>query len=461
MQGNAQFSSSPAVVSDTIIMGSSNNRRSRNINSPKGTIHAFDARTGALKWTFDPVPFSPDDPEHENWTQEALAVTSGANAWSMLSVDTERDLVFLPTGSASPDHFGGHRPGDNRYSDSVVALRGSTGELVWHYQTVHHDVWDWDLPAQPMLVDIARDGQLIPAVVQLTKMGLVFVLHRETGEPLFDIEERLVSTEGVPGEVLSPTQPFPVKPPPLIEQNITPDDAWGLTLWDRGQCRDLIASFNYGPVYTPPTVRGTAAIPGISVTNWGGGAYDAATNTLITTASRIPFVFRLVPKADLEGQPAPDPRDITAARPINGADYALARYPLLGPLMTPCTAPPWSSLVAVDLGEGTIKWSRGFGTIEKLAPFPLTFNWGTPTSGGPIATAGGVIFIGATADEMFRAFDISTGEELWSVRTPTASMATPMTYEAGGKQFVVVASGGHIFTYPQKIGDWLLAYALP
>jgi len=217
-----------------VILGSTNNTKFRRIDGPSGMVRAFDARTGALSWTFDPVPRNPGDPEAGHWTTAALAATGAANVWSFMSVDSRRGLVFLPTASAAPDFFGGARPGDDRYADSVVALRAATGEVVWHYQVVHHDVWDLDMPAQPMLVNVPRAGRDTPAVVQLTKMGLIFVFDRDTGIPLFPVEERPVPQDGVPGEVLSPTQPFPVKPEPLVPQGLTPDQAFGFTFFDRG-----------------------------------------------------------------------------------------------------------------------------------------------------------------------------------------------------------------------------------
>ncbi len=458
--GDAQLPAPPVVVGDVVVLGSSNNVRTYSVNSPKGTVRAFDTRTGVMVWSFDPVPYDPADPLHDTWTEEALAVTTGANAWTFLSVDEERDLVYVPTGSASPDPYGGFRPGDNRYANSVVALRGSTGEVVWHFQTIHHDVWDWDLPAQPMLVDIEQDGETIPVVVQLTKQGLVFVLHRETGEPSFGVEERPVPTEGaVPGEQLSPTQPFPLKPPPLIKTGITPKDAWGFTFWDRGKCREKIESANYGPLFTPPTINGSITSPGLSVTNWGGGAYDASTNTLITTATKTPFEIKVFPADELE--PYQGPPRFGAPRAIAGTPYAFLSEPVLSPFGSPCIAPPWAEVVAVDLSEGTIKWRSPLGTIDKLAPIPIPLKLGTPTSGGPIVTGGGLIFIGATMDERFRAFDFNTGEELWVANTPTAAMATPMTYEANGKQYVLIIAAGHLWQYPQNIQDWMIAYALP
>lgn len=460
--GDVQFSSPPAVIGDTVIVGSSNNTKFKRNDGPSGAVRAYSARTGAPRWTFDPVPRNPNDPQAQNWTRDALQVTGAANVWSMMSVDEARDLVFLPTASASPDFFGGTRPGDNRYANSVVALRGSTGEVVWHYQIVHHDVWDLDLPAQPILVDIEHNGRTLPVVIQLTKQGMVFVLHRETGEPVFPVVERAVPTDGVPGETLSPTQPYPAALPLLVPHGLSPDDAWGFTFFDRGFCRDWLARTRTDHYYAPPGATGTAAFPGASVNNWGGGAVTRQ-DLLILPIQRALLVRTLKPVADVDPAALEHPMAGLMGLPgrIAGTDYVQQFEPMLSPLFSPCNAPPWGELAALDLRTGEFRWRRTLGVLDKLMPVPIPLPWGTPNSGGPIVTDGGIVFIGATMDERFRAFDADTGEQLWETMTPTASMATPMTYEVGGRQFVVIASGGHMWQYPFKILDYLVAYALP
>ena len=454
-----QLLSTAVIISGVVVVTTTANKF-KSASSVNGAIRGFDARSGELRWTFDPLVRVAQDglePTPQN--------VGGGNVWTLMSIDSERDLLFLPTASPAPNFWGVHRPGDNRYANSIVALRGSTGEVVWHFQVVHHDIWDRDMPSQPIVADIRREGEIIPAVIQLTKSGMAFVFNRETGESLFPIEERPVPTDGVPNEQVSPTQPFTVKPPPLVRQTLSPDDAWGFTFFDRTFCRKRIESLRHGNMYEPPSLRGTIMYPQVGGgSNWGGGAFDPQRNLLITPVSQIPYFVRLIPKDDVDPATAKLPQ---AGAPmqfpgyIGGTPYALEQGPLMSFFGSPCTAPPWNMLVAVDMAVGEIKWKVPFGVLDKLMPVPVPLNWGTPSAGGPIVTAGGLIFIGATSDARVRAYDIDTGEELWQDRMPTSAMSTPMTYEANGRQFVVIAAGGHSWYYPNGIDDYLLAYALP
>jgi quinoprotein glucose dehydrogenase len=460
--GEVVLNNPPVVVNGVVILGSAVYDGVR-ADGPSGMVRAFDARTGTQLWTFDPVPRDPEDPMYATWS--AAAANIGAtNVWTIMSVDEERDLVFLPTSSPSSDYYGGHRPGENRYSNSVVALRGATGEVVWHFQTSHHDVWDFDLPAQPILIDLDRDGKKLPALLQITKQAFVFVVNRATGEPLFPVEERPVLQNGVPGEQLSPTQPYPLSPPPFMQQGISADDAWGFTYFDRMSCKRKLEAHRLGGLYTPPSLEGTVMLPGLTGGgNWGGGAYDPDTGLLIVNSTRIPAMIRLIPASTTENRAsAPTPALTSIVFPQSGTAYKAETSFIFSPLGAPCTKPPWGGLTAIDLASGAIKWDVALGSMHRmtLLPLPFTWNLGTPVAGGPIVTAGGLVFVASTMDRMFRAFDIETGVELWHVDLPVNGNATPMTYVSGGRQFVVLAAGGH-FLYGPELGDYLIAYALP
>jgi quinoprotein glucose dehydrogenase len=461
-EGDVQFSAPPVTIADLVVLGSSDNAKFWRADSPRGEVRAFDARTGTLRWKFDPIPRQAQDPTALGWTREGMAQTGGANVWSMLSADPGRGLLFLPTATAAPNNFGGNRPGDNRYANSVVALRAVDGSVAWHFQIVHHDVWDLDLPAQPMLVDLVRNGETVPVVIQLTKQGLIFVLHRDTGVPVFPVEERSVPTGGVPGEVLSPTQPFPTRPAPLGATKYTLEDAWGFTVFDRAACRRKLASFGRAGLYEPPGFDGTLLVA--SANNWGGAAFDPVRSLLVVPISQAPIYLRLKRTADVTPEELNQPRlgPIGPPTAMAGTPYSFQFGPVLSPLFSPCTPPPWGELAAIDLaGDTRTQWRFTLGTLARLMPVPIPLPFGTPLAGGPTITAGGLVFIGASADEKFRAFDIDTGKKLWEVSTPASAMATPMTYEIAGRQFVVVAAGGHIVNGFRNVSDYVVAYALP
>ena len=459
--GEVKFPSPPVIINNTVVVGTSV-RDNHRWNAPSGAVRAFDVRSGEPRWIFDPIPRDSTDPVYEEWTPEAAQDTGGGNVWGLMSVDASRDLIFLPTSGPSPDFFGGTRPGDNRYADSIVALRGSTGKVVWHFQTIHHDVWDYDNSAQPTLIDLEKDGEPFPAVILPTKTGMLFIFHRETGEPFFPIEERPVPQDGVPGEVLSPTQPFPTLPPPLVPHDFSSDDFWGMTILDKAACRDKFGEFRFGPIYTPPSLEGTVIMPSTAGgINWGGVAVDPRSGILVTKVLLMTHYAQLIPVEEVENLGDGSAENLMgAASPLLGTPYALKQGPVVSPMFTPCNAPPWAAMVAVDLTAGKILWRNTLGVLDTLMPVPIPLRWGTASFGGPILTAGGVAFIGATQDDRVRAFDVVTGEELWSEKLPTGSFAMPMTYEVEGRQFVVIASGGHAFIYP-KPGDYITAFALP
>jgi quinoprotein glucose dehydrogenase len=455
------ISSPPTVAGDVVVVGSAIGDNSR-VDEPKGIVRGYDARTGALRWAWDPIPRSGEDPAYAEWPSEGAARTGAANAWSILSYDAERDLVFVPTSSPSPDYFGGVRLGSNRHANSTVALRANTGERVWEFQAVHHDLWDYDVPAQPVLATLARDGAEVPVVVQATKMGHVFVLHRDTGAPLFPVEERPVPASDVPGEVAAPTQPFPALPPPLVPHVLRPEDAFGLFSWDRERCREKLAALRNEGIFTPPSLRGTLVYPGhAGGVNWGGVAVDPRRRVAFYNATNLPMQVRLIPRADFEREKE-EGGDLLGLRefaPMRGTPYGMVREPVLGPLGAPCAPPPWGMMGAFSLDTGELLWRVPLGATPDRIPFTL-FEQGLPSLSGVLVTAGGLVVSGHTADGFLRAHDAETGAELWRDRLPAAGAANPMTYEAAGRQYVVIAAGGHGKLGTRR-GDWVVAYALP
>jgi quinoprotein glucose dehydrogenase len=455
-----QPSAAPTVVGDVVAVGALVGDGQR-LDPPSGVIRGFDARSGALRWAFDPAPphWEPLPPDGDGPRYHPAT----PNAWNVFSVDPERGLLFVGTGNPSPDFWRGPgvREELDHYGSSVVALRGATGEVVWHFQTVHHDLWDYDVAAPPALIDLDVDGRRVPAVAQATKMGFLFLLDRETGVPLHPVEERPVPASELFGPWLSPTQPFPTHPPPLHPVTLGPDDAWGLTPLDRAACRRRIESLRSEGIYTPPSLEGNVVYPGVAGgTNWGGLAFDPERQIAVVNQSRMPTVERLVPRAETKGLKGDPPRRLIF--PQRGAPYALEQSVLVSPLGVPCSAPPWGTLVGVDLAAGEVLWEVPLGTTRGFAPWPFWISFGLPNMGGPIVTASGLAFVGAALDGYLRAFDVETGEELWRHHLPAGGQAGPMTYRLrpDGRQLVVIAAGGH-GTLGTKLGDALVAFALP
>ncbi|HEX7047604.1 MAG TPA: pyrroloquinoline quinone-dependent dehydrogenase [Gammaproteobacteria bacterium] len=456
--GDYLVTSPPVTWRDLVITGSAVGDN-RAVDVELGIVRAFDARTGELAWSWDPIPRSAENPVYDEWTEKAAEWTGAANAWTVLSVDIERGIVFVPTGSASPDFYGGERPGDNRHANSLVALVAATGEVIWAQQLVHHDVWDYDVASQPVLIDLERDGKKIPAVVQATKMGMLFVFHRETGEPLFDIEERPVPASDVPGEKLSPTQPFSTLPPLVPHDALTPDDAWGITFWDRGVCRELITRYRSEGIYTPPSLRGSIIWPGYAGgSNWGSVSFDPKRQFVIANTLQLPFVVQLIARDELQETYDADIYPDSEFAEQSRTPYGMRRKVLESPLEIPCNAPPWGTLTAMNLHTGKIQWQVPLGTTEDIAPWPFDDIEGVPSIGGSLVTPG-LVFIGAAVDDYLRAFDIDTGEELWKGRLPAGGQATPMTYRMNGRQYVVIAAGGHGGADTTR-GDYVVAFAL-
>jgi quinoprotein glucose dehydrogenase len=462
-RGQYLVTSPPAVARDVVIVGSAIGDN-RAVEVERGVIRAFDARTGALEWSFDPIPDSKSHPAATEWRSDQAARTGAGNAWGVMSVDPARGTVFVPTGSASPDFYGGERLGSNRFADSLLALDAASGRLLWHQQLIHHDLWDYDLAAQPVLVSLELSAQPLYAVLEATKSGMLFAFDRDTGKPVVPIVERPVPRSAVPGEQAFPTQPFPQTPPLASHEPFDPRDAWGITFWDRAKCRDLLRRYRNEGTYTPPDLRGSISSPGDGGgVDWGGIAFDSRRERVIAAVNHLPTVVKLVPRQDLAR--ALNSAEFAHAEvgPQLGTPYAVLLQPLLSPFGLPCTPPPWGTLVSVDLRRNRIVWEAPLGTTEDIGPwFAPTRNFGVPSMGGPIVTAGDLVFIAAAMDDYLRAFDVETGREVWRFRLPAGGQATPMTYRAGRdqRQYVVIAAGGHGRLGTRR-GDYLIAFALP
>ena len=462
-RANYSVTSPPAIYENVVVVGSA--IAANQVNGlERGVIRAFDARTGALLWSFDPIPDSTSHPAATEWNPDQAAAAGGGNAWGLMSVDQDNGLILIPTGSPSPDYFGGARTGNNRFANSLLALDAKTGKLVWNQQLIHHDLWDYDLGAQPVLGDIEIQSIPVPAVIEATKTGMLYVFDRTKGQALFPITEKPVPPSFVAGEHAAPTQPFSSIPSLVSQRPLDPDDAWGVTFWDRGKCRDLLSNHRNEGIFTPPDTKGTILSPGyLGGVNWGGVVFDEQRQRIIAAVNHLPMLLTLVPQAELQTQMRSGDYPNSEFATQAGAPYGMRREPLLSPWGLPCTPPPWGSLVSVDLRRNRIVWQVPLGSTEGVGPwFAPTRDFGMPNMGGPIGTAGDLVFVGAALDSYFRAFDIETGRELWKYRLPAGGQATPMTYRAGRnqRQFVVIAAGGHGALNTPR-GDYVIAFSLP
>jgi quinoprotein glucose dehydrogenase len=424
MNGLSYRVTSPAViVEDTLIIGGGGGEGPR--PEAPGHIRGYDVYTGKRKWIFHTIPH-PGEFGYSTWPEHAWRRSGSANNWAGMSVDLKRKWVFVPTGSASFDFWGGDRHGDNLFSDSVLALEANTGRRIWHYQTVRHDVWDYDLPAQPALVTITQQGKLRDALAQVTKTGMLFLLDRETGKPLFPVENRAVPSSGVEGEKLSPTQPFPRKPLPFARQEVNEDLVTDISPEAREFAMKRFRSLRGGVPFAPPSLQGTIYSPGtLGGALWGGCAFDPATERIFVNSSELPSIITLT---DQRGK-QPYPFGITGYEKfIDQEGY-------------PAVKPPWGHLTAIDLKTGDFAWRVVMGEYPELAARGLK-KTGSFQLGGCIATAGGLLFMGATSDEKFRAIDSADGAVLWEQKLPAGGYATPATYSVHGKQYVVIACGG-------------------
>ena len=455
--GEYAVTSPPTVVAGLVIIGSAVADNTRT-DAPEGVVRAFDARTGALRWSFDPIPRSPDSPVWSTWRDSSGLKTGAANAWTVFAADSALGLVYIPIGSASPDFYGGKRLGQNLYANSLVALHVGTGAVAWHFQVVHHDLWDYDIPAQPALFTWRRDGRSVPAVAVGTKMGHLFILDRRNGRPLVPVEERAVPRSDVPGEEAWPTQPFPPAAYRLVPESL-PGVPFSRTDKGRDACAAATAGLRYEGIFTPQSVRGTINYPGhLGGMNWSGLAVDEARGMIIAPTASLAMVVTLIPRDSLAAV-----RGRTSGKEISsqrGTPFGSLRTALWPDGVLPCTPPPWGALTALDLSSDSVKWRVPLGEMPGVSGVPEAKTWGAIGVGGAIVTASGLVFIASTLDGHLRAVDERTGAVLWGIHLPAGGQALPTTYTANGRQYVVIAAGGHDRLHT-PMGDYVVAYALP
>jgi len=415
-------------------------------NAVDGIVRAFNVRSGELVWEFDPIP----EPMRE--------ITGAANVWTPMSADPERGLVFVATSSPSPDHFGGARKAPLPLTDATVALDAKTGEVVWSYQTVRHDIYDYDLPGHALSVTIQKDGEARDVAIQQTKMGWMFVLDRDTGENLWPVEDVPIPQSDVPGEQAAATQPIPTLPERYARTSLKREDLFGLTPLDRRACRKKFDSLRYDGLFTPASAQGSLLFPSaLGGGNWGGATYDPGSNQLIIKAGNLASFVRIFPIDD------PDPKEPGAGfvtRKMPGTPYRVHGNWFLSPLGIPCTPPPWGTLTAIDMSSGKINWQIPVGQSKRYGlTVPERFGWGSPIVGGPLATAGGLVFMAGALDAKLRAFEIQSGEEVWEKKLKVPATAVPMTYMADGQQYIVIAVGGDAMA-ETKTSDQIVAFKL-
>ncbi|MCA0911666.1 MULTISPECIES: glucose/quinate/shikimate family membrane-bound PQQ-dependent dehydrogenase [Marinobacter] len=454
-QAGFYYSTSPPVVANGLVVVAGAVNDNYDINSPSGVIRAYDVKTGELQWNWDPGNPEKTAPIAAGETYS----TSTPNSWAVASADEELGLIYFPMGNRVPDQLGMYRTeNDEKYASSVVALSIETGEVAWVQQFVHHDLWDMDTPAQPSLLDLDTENGKEPALVVPTKQGDVYVLNRETGEPIIPISELKAPQGTIEGDYAAETQPISglsFRPPELTEA-----DMWGASAVDQMICRIKFRSLRYEGQYTPPSEQGTIVYPGnFGVFNWGSIAVDPERQVMFGMPLYLAFTSKLVPKDGTDlGETNQGEQGVNENA---GAPYAVEMKPFLSPMGIPCQQPPWGYVAGADLRTGEVVWKRKNGTIYDMTPLPLPIEMGVPGIGGPIITAGGVAFMAASVDDYLRAYDLTTGKQLWEARLPAGGQATPMTYlNSKGEQMVVLVAGGH-GSVGTTFGDYVIAYKLP
>lgn len=481
MPGHHYVSSPPAIIGDIAVVGSFI-MDNQSTQQPPGVVRAYNVHTGELVWAWDVL----HETAHARLKEGESYPLNTANVWSVISADEALGLVYLPTGNVPPDFFGGFRSAEqDRYPGSIVALDAATGNVRWSFQTVHHDIWDYDIGAQPVLLDFPlEEGTSAPALITATKWGDVFVLDRRTGEPLTEVIEKPVPQNPVEGEFLSPTQPFSVGFPSFAPADLSEEKMWGSSVFDQLWCRIAFKKRRYEGLFTPQSLQGTIQNPGnFGAVDWGSVSIDSERNLMLVNSTGMPFLQVLYTREQADelgfslwGSDLDDAADDEdsggmvsaaadvegAAYPLKGTPYGITSNPFLSPLGFPCHQPPWGELTAVDLTTRSVLWKRSIGTTDGHAPFGLAFPTGVFNLGGTAVTRGGLTFVSGTIDNFLRAFDTETGAELWRGRLPAGGQAGPMTYVSPktGKQYVVIPAGGHV-SMQTDLGDAVVAFALP
>ena len=433
----------PTVYKNTLFLGWAGKDWAY-AKTPPGIVFALDAETGKKKWEFNPL--SADQQKR----------TGKINVWQSMTVDADHGLLLVATSPPSPDDYGGDRKDEFPYANAVVALNADTGQVVWSRQLIHHELWDYDLASTPTLLDIKKDGQTIPALVQTSKQGFLYVLNRLTGEPVFPLNETPVPQSDVPGEQTAPTQPEPTIPPPTVPQKM-PGVYWLADLVSGGWCSSELKKYRNEGIYTPPSLQGTVVYPpSTGGVEWGGGALDPRSNTFVVNSSSVAFIYKLIARKDYDAAKAQDPAD---TYPQQGAAYGVQLKMFANWLGMPCWKPPYGTLSSYDLNTGKLLWRHPFGEIQQYG-FYMPYSWGTVTIGAPVITSTGLVFIGASMDSRVRAFDLKSGKELWRFRVDAPTVSMPAVYTYKGRQYVTFAVGGNSILSP-KVSDQLIAFALP